>query len=141
MKNKSTLALIETVIMILVFTLAAGLCLQAFAGAESTSRRSRELSRAVTAAQNAAETVKACRGDFAAAAEMLGGTAADEAWTVEYGDEWNILPAGKSGAFRTEIRRETSAVPGLGSAAVTVTGDEGTVFELAVSWQEGVENG
>ena len=76
MKSKAPLILMEQMAMLLVFALAAALCLQAFVKSDSLSSRSRDRDRAVTLAQTVAETVRASGGSpgqaIAAAAEKLG---------------------------------------------------------------------
>ena len=72
MRSKAPLALMEQMVMLLVFALAAALCLQAFVQSDAISQRSEARDRAVELAQSVAEVVKSCHGDLAAAAEKLG---------------------------------------------------------------------
>ena len=58
MKNKAPLTMIEQVIMLLVFTLAAALCLQAFTAANQSSKAYAARDRAATQAQSTAEALK-----------------------------------------------------------------------------------
>lgn len=58
MRNKSTLVLIEHMVMLLVFALAAAVCLRMFALSGKLSRTYEATDRAVLAAQNAAEWIK-----------------------------------------------------------------------------------
>ena len=62
MRSKSPLALMEQVVMVLVFALAAALCLQVFVLSDQMSEKNRDTDRAVLLAQNTAETIKACGG-------------------------------------------------------------------------------
>ena len=71
MRNKAPLAMLEQLVMLLVFALAAALCLQAFALADRLSDRTERFDRAVLEAQRAAETVKHCRGDLQQAQALL----------------------------------------------------------------------
>ena len=64
MKNKTSLLLMEQLVMILVFALAAALCLQAFAQAKVISEETARYDQAVTLARNAAELLKATGGDL-----------------------------------------------------------------------------
>ena len=59
MRSKSPLALMEQVIMVLVFALAAALCLRVFVFSDLASTRNEAVDRAVLECQNAAETMKA----------------------------------------------------------------------------------
>ena len=119
MKNKTPLVLMELVIMLLVFSVAAGLCLRAFAGAERISRTGEEDDRAVAAAQNGAELTKFYAGDLETAAAERGG-----AWD---GMSWRFAVDGCPVTV-TLLHAES---PYLGTAAVTA-GD----IELTVSWQK-----
>lgn len=119
MKNKTPLVLMELVIMLLVFAVAAGLCLRAFAGAERISRTGVEDDRAVAAAQNGAELTKFYLGDLETAAAERGGT-----WD---GVSWRFTVDGCPVTV-TLLHAES---PYLGTAAVTA-GD----IELTVSWQK-----
>ena len=60
MKSKATLFLMEQLVMILVFALAAALCLGVFARADAMSRQLARRDEAVILARNAAELLKAC---------------------------------------------------------------------------------
>ena len=73
MRSKAPLVLMEQLVMVLVFALAAALCVQVFVLSDQTSRSYEARDRAVVAAQNAAEQLKGCGGDYAAAAERCGG--------------------------------------------------------------------
>ena len=56
MRSKTPLALMEQVIMVLVFALAAALCLQVFLVSGQMSEKNRDTDNAVLLAQNAAAT-------------------------------------------------------------------------------------
>ena len=63
MRNKAPLALMEQLVMVLVFALAAALCVQALVLADNRSREMEHRDRALLEAQNAVETLKSCGGD------------------------------------------------------------------------------
>ena len=54
MKNKGSLVLMEQLLMVLVFAIAAAFCLQAFALSQKISRQFTQTDRASAAAQSAA---------------------------------------------------------------------------------------
>ena len=58
MRSKAPLALMEQLVMVLVFALAAALCVQVFVLSSRTSRWNESRDRAVVEAQNAAELLK-----------------------------------------------------------------------------------
>lgn len=128
MKNKAPLSLMEQLVMLLVFALAAALCLQVFVLSDRLSRRYEAESLAVTQVQNAAEAVKASGGDLERCAALLGGTVEEGSWQLRYGPEQECL---------VTVRLLPVSVPGLGSAEVSGTGEDGEVlFRVTVAWQE-----
>lgn len=59
MKSKASLTLMEQLVMIPVFALAAAVCLQVFAGAQRISLETAKREAAMVVTQNAAELLKA----------------------------------------------------------------------------------
>lgn len=115
MKNKSSLLLMEQLVMVLVFALAAALCLTAFVKADQISRETVRRDEAVLLAQNAAQVLKATSGDVELAME--------EAAASDY---------------RVEIERiDTHDL--LGQAEIRVWQEEKLVFTLRTGWQEVAE--
>ncbi|MBQ7103597.1 MAG: hypothetical protein IJN89_06020 [Anaerotignum sp.] len=70
-RSKTPLFLMELIIMLLVFSVSAAVCLQVFSGAKKISEESRKLDAAVMQAQNIAECWKASHGNLNETAEML----------------------------------------------------------------------
>ena len=64
MKSRAPLVMMEQLVMVLVFALAAAVCVRIFALSDRLSLENETRDRAVTAVQNAAETLKACRGNY-----------------------------------------------------------------------------
>lgn len=124
MKSRASLVLMEQLVMILVFALCAALCLGLFVRADALSRETDLQDRAVVLAQNGAETIKACRGDLDRAAVLLNGTRSGDTITVP-GESMTML-----------ITVTASDVPGLGTAEITVTGEDQTILSLTAAWQE-----
>ncbi len=125
MKNKTALVLMEQAIMLLVFALAAALCLQAFVWADRRCEQSADQDKALVYAQNTAELVRHYCGDLQAAAAQTGGSVAQNRWTIGYD------------GFTATAQLQQSPTPMLGEAVVTVSGDSGKVLvRLTVCWQE-----
>lgn len=124
MKHKASLTLMELLVMVLVFSLAAAACLGCFAGAAAIHRETERLDRAVLLAQNGAEALKAAGGDLEAAAQSLGGSIEKDTLTVHTGE------------LRLSVQRQPSGIPGLGQALAEVWDGEGSLFRLTVRWQE-----
>ena len=136
MKSKAPLSLMEQLVMLLVFALAAALCLQVFLLSGQMSLRGEARDRAVTQVQNAAEVLKASGGDFPALEKQLGGTGDAEAWEIRYDENWKNI-SGEDPAYRLLITPVSTGDPMLGSASVScVTSREDVLFQVTVSWQE-----
>lgn len=134
MKNKAPLALIEQAVMLLVFALAAALCLKAFVWADQQSKRNSERDMALLQAQNAAETLKASNGDCSAAAKVMGGTLDDGVWTIRYDSGWSRTA--EEGVFRLRVLPDESGLSYLGAALVEIDRDGILLVQLPVKWQE-----
>lgn len=117
MKNKTSLVLMEQLIMVLVFALAAALCLQVFVEADRISQETACRDEAVLMAQNAAEILKATSGD------------ADRAMLA--------LPADAAAAgYRMELERQSAGTPLMGMTEIRVYLKEKLLFTLHTGWQE-----
>lgn len=154
MKSKAPLLLIEQMVMLVVFALAAALCVQAFVRSDGSSARNEARDRAVVLCQNAAEVVRHSGGNFNEAAEALGLEFGQGSTMFRYYDEnWEPLPfsegpipgggegyhPAQEGAYRLTIQAVLDVPPGLGKASVCVSEAEGeALFELEVAWQEEV---
>ena len=134
MKSKATLSLIELVIMILVFAVAAASGLKVFTYADSRSKEIELNDFAVTQVRNAAEAVKHTAGDMAAAAELLHGRQSDNGLEVFYGDD--LEPADAAGKYVLRAEPEESGSEYLGLAEISMNGPDGVIYSLEVCWQE-----
>lgn len=124
MKSRASLVLMEQLIMVLVFALAASMCLGVFLRADQISLETARRDEAAVLAQNWAEVLKSTGGDLHAAAELLGGRAEEERLTLE------------SDGFVLEIQLIDSGVIGLGTAQIRVYWENSLIFELRTGWQE-----
>lgn len=132
MKSKSPLALMELLVMVLVFALAAALCLRAFALSDKLSDGNETRDRAVVAVQTAAEILKSCGGDYERAAALLEGVWAEGMLSVHTHPDFSL-----------HITPEDSGDPLLGTARVAAFShrEEDVLFELTVAWQEVDDHG
>lgn len=137
MRSKTPLALMEQVVMILVFALAAALCLQIFVFSDQISRRNEEIDGAVLLAQNTAETVKRC-GGIEGAAEILGGEIEQMMWSSYYHEDLTPALDRESAWYHVDTLPENSGVEGLGQAHIAVFrfDESEALFSLTVAWQE-----
>lgn len=146
MRSKAPLALMEQAVMILVFALAAALCLRVFVWSDRMSHRLEDRDQAVVRVQTAAEHIKYegrkggnARDVLAAAAQEMGGVCENDLFTIDYDADWNISQG--RGSYQLNAREVPSDVPGLEQVRVWVPdGDsEETLFEVEVAWQGKVE--
>ena len=120
MKDKATLTLMELLIMVLVFSLAAALCLKAFVWSAQKTQENQIAAQAAVCVQTAAEELKSSHR------AVQSRTCFDENWQqVPDGDGCYILTT------------EPFADKLLGGAELTMTDSAGNVlFGLSVRWQE-----
>ena len=122
MKSKAHLFLIELLIMLLVFSVSAALCLKTFSKAEHISIENELRDSAVIDAQNTAQMIKSSGG-----IQTLDGI---------FDDEKLVIDKDKYLIFVTEKENDIAL---LGSANVTVTDKNGNeIFALEVSYQKEV---
>lgn len=139
MRSKAPLALIEQVVMLLVFALAAVVCLWAFVWADAQSKETADRDQALIQAQSAAEVLKHCDGDCVAAAADFGGTWDGGVWTIQYDDDWQQTE--REGTYLLQVSHEESGSDYLGLAAVEVFQEQKRLAELDVAWQEVGDDG
>ena len=139
MRSKAPLTLMEQLIMVLVFALAAALCLRAFVGADGLSREKELRNRALTEGQSMAEVTKACSGDLALAAGELGGWQEEGRWVRLFDENWALVRDETQARCRVEVVLQTGET-GLGRAQVRgfEIGEEELLFTFPVAWQEEV---
>ena len=126
MKSKSPLIMLEQLLMLLVFALAAALCLQAFVLADSRSKTTSRRDSAILEVQQTAETIKYCGGDMEKAAGILGA-------------DWNndALSLGcEDCSIYAQI--EDNGTEFLGSARIWAKDEKGQeLLAVSVAWQSG----
>ena len=109
MKRSAFPVLMEILVMVLTFSVAAAVCLGLFVAADRISRESEQLDRAVLAAQNAAQMLKAGHS---------------------YGD------TDQDGLYVT-AQDLPEEIPGLCKARIRVLDARGEeIYTLIVGWQE-----
>ena len=145
MKSKAPLALMEQIVMLLVFALAAALCLQAFVKSDQISRESQARSNAALAVQNTAETIRYSGGSFEHAlmetAKQQGGKylestdKSEKELQILYDEEWN--PA-QEGEYLLTVREIPTQEEGFWKVSIQVTEKTQTepLFELETAWLE-----
>lgn len=136
MKSKAPLIMMEQMVMILVFALAAALCLQAFVLSDSLSREGELRDKAVLLCQNTAESYKFTV--TSGAARVAPAVEADKYEAgVAYYDE-NGRQTQEPSVLRLEAQRLPDELPTLGRTVLRVyeeaTGKE--LYSLEFAWQK-----
>ena len=146
MRSKAPLALMEQAVMVLVFALAAVLCLRVFVWSDRTSEIGAATDMAVLKAQSAAEIIKnkgksgqSEEDVLKAVSTRLGGTYsdADAKLTVGYDADWQ--PAeGEDVRYVLIASKDGEGSGALGSVHIEVTENtQGeTLFEITAAWQK-----
>ena len=112
MRSKASLFLMEQLVMLLVFALAAALCLSVFVRANEISSQTAKRDEAVRIAQNAAEILKNSQ------------------------DPALAQKCARSSGFELRIAEEASGIAGLQQAKIAVFYENSEMFSLQVGWQE-----
>lgn len=110
-RSKSSLFLMELIIVLMFFSLCAATCMQIFANAKVKTDYSRDLTNASFAAESVAELYKACDGDLKATASRCeGATVSGTEMVVCYDKDWNM--SAKDGAVyvMTVTETETASI-------------------------------
>ena len=112
MRNKTSLVLMEQLVMVLVFALVAALCLRAFVQARNISEGIYHQDEAVVIAQNAAQALKATA------------------------DPEKAVSLVESAPYTLQITEKISGIPGLGMAEILVFHEGEAIISLTTGWQE-----
>ncbi len=130
MKSKSSLALMELVIMILVFAFTAAFCLMAFVWADTTSEEQVARDSAIIEAQNMAELLKNSHGKEIEKAEA-----------VYFDGNWEETDGENHWEYVLTVEPEKEEQEFLGGATVLVSDrEQEEIFALTVKWQEVASN-
>ena len=140
MRNRAPLAMIELTVMLLIFAFSAAVCLQAFSYAQTRSVRNAARDSAVLQAECAAEVLKSCGGDLAAASAAHIGSCQAGEWRIGFDEAWNETD--ENAVYTLLAEKTTAAHPLMGSALISVSDENGeTLVCISVSWQEVGANG
>lgn len=138
MGNKSALGMIEQMVMLLVFALAAAVCLRMFALSNTLSGKYETTDRAVLAAQNAAEMLK--KNGVTWITEQPGVMHTKEnTWAILYDENWEVSDAETMAyALVAEFSADTDEFLWQAELKmITESGEE--LFRLPVAGQYGAE--
>ena len=134
MKSKAPLVMMEQIVMVLIFALAAALCLQTFVLSGKISKSTEEINRASIEAQNAAETLKALGPDrYLKETEA---TSFEEGFRIVFDEAWNHVSEPVNAEYYLDICPANCDSDFFWKAEVVVTKKDGTeLFRLPVAGQ------
>jgi len=125
MKSKAPLAMMEQIVMVLVFALAAALCVQAFALSGKISKKTEAENRAAVEAQNVAETMK--NGGISEYLERYAPKQTEDKSVSFFTKDWKITGEEKQAEYNMTVIYKESADLFLWQADITladVSGEE-----------------
>ena len=143
MKSKTPLTLMEQLVMVLVFALAAAFCLQIFVAANRISKRNEAVSQAALMAQNTAELLKSSSEDWEQALVDNRWEKTENSWCISYDESWKPVENDRDQAYQMKILETEASVEGLVRVRIQVTDetvkgneDDTVLFQIPVAWQE-----
>ena len=125
MKSKAPLAMMEQLVMVLVFALAAALCLQTFVLSGKISKKTEAKNRAVTEVQNAAEIMK--NGGFSKYLERYAPKQTEDESVSFFTKDWKITGEENQAEYKLTVSYTESVDLSLWKADIaiaTVSGEE-----------------
>lgn len=126
-RSKAPLALMEQIIMILVFALTAAVCLQAFVYSNQLSVKGDQENLAASHAQEVVEHCKTMSGDLDQVQSQLSGERAGDSLTVAYEKD-----------HMTVVLKITEKTDWLAKAKVRVLDEKGQeIYSVDTAWQRG----
>lgn len=135
MRNKTTLVLIEQIVMVLVFLVAATVCVRMFVLSEILSKRNEATDQAVLKTQNAAELLKSS-GISGYVRETGATRTEEESWVVFYDSAWNPVTSETQGVYALNVDYTEDKKNGLWRAKIFVVSEtEEALFEIPVTGQ------
>jgi len=133
-RSRSTLFLMEQLIVILIFSVCAAACVKTFVGAYLMTVGSKDKNGAVLLAESSAECFKATSGDLTAAASILGGGVSDEMdlMTAYYDNKWRTC-AEEEAEYILTIDANVSSDDMIALGEITVTKHGGKLISLTAA--------
>jgi len=129
--KKSSLFLLELIIVLFFFSLCTAICVNIFAKAKTLSTQSYELNNSVLVVQNAAECFKATDADAREIALLLGGIQNNNVVSVTYNENWNTTKSSNY-TYKLIININTTQ-KNMASADLNVIKNTATLYSLSVS--------
>ena len=131
---KSTLFLMELVIVLFFFSICAAVCVSLFGYSQQMARESDALSNGVLAARSTASCYKAA-GNLPEAMELLHGQWEDGQVIIYYDSQWNPVEEGTQNGFTVQLTEPEK--PGEALIVVRAMQETEPIFQLRVKVNRG----
>ena len=128
--SKTKMFLLEFIIIILFFSLAATVCVRIFVNAKLTSVQSSRLTGAVLKVQEAAENFKAVDGDADRLAKELDGILEGQNVIVYYDTEWKPAAGQTDDNYRMDIQLDRDQ--NLITAVIVMSHAQDEIYRLKI---------
>lgn len=122
-------SLIELVVAVLLFSLAAAACVKIFVSAKLISDDGARLSGAITVAQSSAECFKAYGGNVDEVSNMLGGTSNSNGFEISYDRNWKQTDRNGKYILCAEVTTEGF----LRLCKITVKSGDDDIYSISVA--------
>lgn len=128
--SKSTLFLMELVLVVFFFSICAAICVNVFGSGQMMAKNSYHLSNAVMAARSAASCYKAADDDLQQTAALLEGQQDGTQCVVYYDHQWQQVAQPVQKGFLLQLAEPEQS----GEAVITVREqkNEAVIFQLQV---------
>ena len=140
-RSKSTLFLIEQLIVIAVFAISAAACITILTSAYFTSVETNEIKNAILIAENVAETFKATNGSIDSVVRLLGAESYNTTATIYYNSRWQVSSENDA-SYRLQLSQPVKT-PGSKVSVISseinvskITGEDIISFPIAVTTPE-----
>ena len=135
-KSKAPLVMLEQMVMLLVFALAAALCLQAFVESDAASRESEARDRAANLCQSMAEVLRTNGGDAGDAMDRVFGEYPADSFSLPLKEDMTPTGPAEEAVYYLDVVPRDEGTPVLACAIFQiVTPERDEFFSLEVMWQ------
>jgi len=143
-RSKSTLFLIEQLIVVAVFAICAIACVRILTTAYFHARDSRDIGHALIVAENAAESFKAVSGDLEMTASLVGGMVTGHTGNflhvvVNFDQDWHVANSEDAHyvLLLSDFRNSPNPRLALGRVLVTRSQDDAVLVSFEVAARRG----
>ena len=145
-RSKSSLFLMELIIVLMFFSLSAAICMKVFAISKVKTDTARDLAQASFAAESFAEVYKEYNGDMGKVGEYYsvnGATSDTKKMVFFYDKEWNRITDGGEAVYSMNIAtdRDKNLLRASIKVAKVEDGDGDAIIEIVAATTKAVGSG